>query len=81
MSSSNTNILRYILKWQLIILFFSIALKLLNKYYLENVVFYVLDYPGDETKELLWWQRWTSMERLGWSIIDYIEKRQLQSNI
>lgn len=56
-------------------------MKLLNKYYLENVVFYVLDYPGDEAKELLWWQRWTSMERLGWSIIDYIEKRQLQSNI
>lgn len=56
-------------------------MKLLNKYYLENVVFYILDYPGDEVKELLWWQRWTTMERLGWSIIDYIEKRQLQSNI
>ncbi|KAK5778380.1 hypothetical protein RI543_004042 [Arxiozyma heterogenica] len=57
------------------------TLKLLNKYYLENVVFYILDYPGDEVKELLWWQRWTTMERLGWLIIDYIEKRQLQSNI
>lgn len=78
MSRSNNNILKCILKWQLIILLLTITLKLLNRYYLENIVFYILDYPGDETRELLWWQKYTTMERVGWSIIDYIENRQMQ---
>lgn len=78
MSRSNNNILKCILKWQLIILLLTITLKLLNRYYLENIVFYILDYPGDETRELLWWQKYTTMERVGWSIIDYIENKQMQ---
>ena len=78
MSRSNNNILKCILKWQLIILLLTITLKLLNRYYVENIVFYILDYPGDETRELLWWQKYTTMERVGWSIIDYIENKQMQ---
>ena len=76
MSSSNNNILRVILKWQLTILLLSVILKLINRYYLKNIVFFILDYPGDEAKEVLWWQRYTSLERIGWSIIDYVENRQ-----
>ncbi len=75
MTQNNNKSLRAIVKWQLIILILTVILKFVNKYYLDQIVFFILNYPGNEVNDLLWWQKYNTLERFGWYIIDYIENR------
>lgn len=75
MSNNTKPILKVIVKWQLIVLLLTIILKYVNLHYLDTIIFFILDYPGNEVNDLLWWQKYDWMEKLGWYLIDYIDNK------
>ncbi|CCK71194.1 uncharacterized protein KNAG_0G01360 [Huiozyma naganishii CBS 8797] len=69
------NTLKWITQIQLLVLLFGILIKITDRYLLNSICFWVLRYPDTSGNNILWWQRFSTTERLGWRFIDYVESK------
>lgn len=47
-----------------------------DRYFLNKFCVYILKYSQNESNELLWWQKISLLESIGWRFIDYLEDKQ-----
>lgn len=67
--------MKSLVKLQILILIATFLLKLADKFLLNFICNWILNYPGAESVEIYWWQKFHYLEPYIWNFIDYVESK------